>query len=118
MFKLTKETTDSIRRGNWIPKFVTPAILIWLGTQTVEITKYLSQMNDRAFSTVEMRVKTEEHINKAWTPLQTHQAMERLIYVEESVERLQKIDSISAEDRKEMKIILARIEKTLEKTTK
>ena len=93
---------ETIRRGNWIPKIVTPALLILLLTQAVKVTSYMSDINSRTLSTVEMRVRLEDHM-ESWTPVRQEKAFERLRSTEIGIIELRKEDSLSAVDRKEMK---------------
>lgn len=114
MIKVTRQTADTIKRANWIPKVITPALLVLVATQVFNIAQYLQKIDDKTLDSIEIKYGLQEHLKDAPTAVETHKAEQRLIDVEEAVQGLQKSDSIAAADRKDFKSTLARIEKKVE----
>lgn len=106
----------------YIPVFNT-TLLVTLIVLVVNFTRYIVNIDGRTFSTVETRVKAEEHLDKAWPPEEVYMAMQRLKAVESAIINLENQKSLEADtielakknskDLKELKSSVQRIEKTL-----
>ena len=103
---------EKVKSSGWIPNLLTPALLIVIIFNTVKITAYISEIESRTLSSVEMKVRLEDHM-ATWTPVRQEKAFERLAQTEEAIIELKEADRISELDRKQIKESLARIEKLL-----
>ena len=120
MIKLTKEMKETAT--GYIPVFNT-TLLVTLIVLVVNFTRYIVNIDGRTFSTVETRVKAEEHLDKAWPPEEVYMAMQRLKAVESAIINLENQKSLEADtielakknskDLRELKSSVQRIEKTL-----
>ena len=99
---------------NKIKEWFVPGMVIIILSQTIMITRYLSDIEARTLDTIEMKVRLQDHM-RIWTPETQLIAFQRLKAVEDSSKLLRKQDSLATKERDEIKEILRRIEKKIEK---
>lgn len=104
---------EKVKSSGWIPNLLTPALLIVIILNTVKITTYVAEIESRTLSSVEMKVRLEDHM-ATWTPVRQEKAFERLGEAEEAILELKKSDELTLEEMKIIKASLSRIEKMLQ----
>ena len=98
---------------NKIKEWFVPGMVIIILSQTIMITRYLSDIEARTLDTIEMKVRLQDHMN-VWTPEIQLTSFQRLKSVEDSAKRFKKQDSLTVLEINEIKAILKRIEKKIE----
>lgn len=103
---------EKVKSSGWIPNLLTPALLIVIIFNTVKITKYITEIESRTLSSVEMKVRLEDSM-AAVSSNEKVKMVKRIDLTEKNIVMLKQADSIGEIDRKEMKESLSRIEKKL-----
>jgi len=103
---MTQANKDKIEhKTNWIPKVLTPALLIAIGVILWDGSASITNMDSRTFPDTETRTRVLDHVNESPNEVDVYIQFKELktMRANDSIERIYKLDAIQRRAKREVR---------------